>query len=484
MEAWQEELQPRVFWNYFLGLARIPRGSLNEAAAVRWVLEQARALGCEAEADAAGNVLIRKPAAPGREGAPGVALQAHVDMVCEQNEGTGHDFLEDPIRVVRDGDLLRAAGTTLGADDGVGVAAALAMLASREVRHGPLEVLVTVAEELGLVGAKRLAPGILRARYLLNLDSGKAGFLTIGCSGGLDSVAARQVGRVQARPGAAPYRIKVHGLRGGHSGGDIDKGRGNAIKILARALGSLGPEFGLELAALAGGDKRNAIPREAFATVFLDPAREAALRAALATLQEELRAELGAFDPGLALALEPAAPDRREVLEPRDARTVVAFLQAMPHGVIGHSPVLPGLVQTSTNLAAVATRPGEVEVILSHRSSVATAKAAVADRISALCQLAGFEHRRGEGYPGWQPDPDTVLARRVRAVHADLFGRPMEIRATHGGLECGIIGQGHPGLEMVSFGPDMWDNHTPDERLSISSTQDYLKLLAAVLEAL
>jgi dipeptidase D len=484
MESWLESLEPRALWEYFAGLSRIPRGSMDEAAAARWVRDQALALGCEAVQDEAGNVLVRKAAARGRESAPAVALQAHVDMVCEQNEGTGHDFRRDPIAVVRDGDLLRARGTTLGADDGIGVAAALAVLASREIQHGPLEVLVTVAEEIGLAGAKRLAPGTLRARYLLNLDSGKAGSLTIGCSGGLDSRALRTVARVPARPGAAACRIKVSGLRGGHSGGDIDKGRGNAIRILARALWSLGPAAGLELAALTGGDKRNAIPREASATVFLAPDRIPALGAALAGLQEDLRAELGALDPDLALALEPAGPGAGTVLAGPDAQAVVAFLQAVPHGMLAPSPVMPGLVQTSTNLATLATGPDTVAVAMTHRSSLASAKAAVADRIEALCGLAGFTLERGEGYPGWQPDPDSDLVRKVRAVHEALFGRPMAIRATHGGLECGLLGQGHPGLQMVSFGPDMWDNHTPAERVSISSTADYWKLLVAVLEAL
>ena len=484
METGLESLEPQALWRYFAELSRIPRGSLDEAAAARWVLDQARALGCEADQDEAGNVLIRKRAAPGREGAPGVALQAHVDMVCEQNEGTGHDFRRDPIALVRDGDLLRARGTTLGADDGIGVAASLAVLASREIQHGPLEVLVTVAEEVGLAGARRLAPGILRARYLLNLDTGKAGILTIGCSGGLDSGAVKTVARVPARPGASAFRIKVSGLRGGHSGGDIDKGRGNAIRILARALWSLGPGADLELSVLAGGDKRNAIPREASATVFLDARRAEDLGRALARLQEDLRAELGDLDPGVELALEPAGPGDGTVLAEPDARAVVAFLQAVPHGMLAPSPVMPGVVQTSTNLAALTTGAAHVEVALSHRSSLASAKAAVADGVEALCALAGFQFRRGEGYPGWQPDPEAPLVRKISAVHEALFGRPMGIRATHGGLECGLIGQGHPGLQMVSFGPDMWDNHTPDERVSISSTAEYWKLLTGILEAL
>ncbi|MGA2083768.1 MAG: aminoacyl-histidine dipeptidase [Holophaga sp.] len=484
MEDLLESLEPRVLWKYFLELSKIPRGSGNEAPAAAWVLEQARALGCEAEQDPAGNVLIRKGAAPGCEGAPVVALQSHVDMVCEKNEGTVHDFKADPIQVVRDGDLLRARGTTLGADNGIGVAASLAVLESRTLRHGPLEVLVTVGEEVGLAGARRLGQGILRAVCMLNLDGGRPGYLTIGCSGGMDSRAFRAVRRRPAGPGTAGYRIKVSGLKGGHSGVDVNKGRANAIQLLARALRSLGPRFDLELASLDGGGKRNAIPREAFAVVAMDPARETGLREALAALQGEVREAVDSFDPGIAFELGRADGAAREVFDPGDARAVVGFLCALAPGIVAMSPAIPGLVQTSTNLATVATDAEEVQVGFSHRSSVASDKAAAADRVAALCELAGFRFQLGGSYPGWRPDPGSPLVKRIIALHETLFGSPAQLRATHGGLECGIIGQGHPGLQMVSFGPDMWDNHTPDERVSISSVAGFWKLLAGVLEDL
>jgi len=486
MEHLLDSLEPRELWGPFLELSKIPRGTRNEAAAALWVADQGRRLGCEVTQDAIGNVLIRKRGFPGRERAPMVALQAHVDMVCEKNEGTAHDFLTDPIAVFRDGDLLRAEGTTLGADDGIGVAAALAVLESTDIRHGPLEVLITVGEEMGLTGAKGLQPGTLRAGLLLNLDSGHEGFLTVGCSGGLDSRALRRVRFQPPGAGKVPFRLKVAGLKGGHSGGEINQGRGNAIQILARVLWSLVPALGLEIASLSGGGKRNAIAREAFALLFLDPGQEVALRAGLERMEGDLRAGLGTFDPGLSLALDRAqgVPDLQGVMAAQDAGRVVGFLFTMMHGVIAQSPVMPGLVQTSTNLASVVTRPGEVEVGMSHRSSVASDKAAVADRVAALCELAGFEFLPGEGYPGWQPDPGTPLAQVVAGAHARVFGKAMQIRATHGGLECGIIGQGHPGLQMVSFGPAMWDIHTPDEHLSISSAAGFWKLLTTVLESL
>jgi dipeptidase D len=471
-------------WKHFLELSRIPRGSKHEAAAADWVADQARGMGCEVSRDAAGNVIIRKQASIGRETAKVTALQAHVDMVCEKNEGTVHDFLTDPIVVVREGDLIRAKGTTLGADDGIGVAAALAVLEDRTLVHGPLEVLITVDEETGLTGAAQLRPGTLKADYLLNLDTGKAGYLTIGCSGGLESRASRRVRRLPATPGKAGYRLKVSGLKGGHSGGQIDAGRGNAIRILARALWTLVPGFGLELVSLSGGNKRNAIPREAFAGFRMDPGREADLRAALVAMEADMRTALGSFDPGVGLALDAVDLGDAQVMDPQDARTVVNFLFTVMHGAVARSPVLSGLTQTSSNLAIVTTGAEGVEVCLSHRSSLESSKRAVADQVSALCELAGFEWSRDDGYPGWVPDPEAPLVRAVQAVHASVFGEPMVIKATHGGLECGLIGAGHPGMQMVSFGPDMWDNHTPDERVSIASVAGFWKLLTAVLEGL
>ncbi|HEY6107204.1 MAG TPA: M20/M25/M40 family metallo-hydrolase, partial [Anaeromyxobacteraceae bacterium] len=261
-------LDPQPLWRYFLELSSIPRGSKQEAAAAAWVMAQGRALGCEVEQDAVGNVLVRKPGSPGKEGRPAVALQCHVDMVCEKNEGTAHDFARDPIDVYLDGDHVRARGTTLGADDGIGVAAALAVLASKEIAHGPIEALFTVDEETGLTGAQALRHGWLHARYLLNLDSEREGELTIGCAGGVDTVASRRVARTAARIGRAPLRLKVSGLKGGHSGIDIAAGRANAIRLLGQALAALAPAHGLELVSVKGGNKRNAIPREAAAVVW------------------------------------------------------------------------------------------------------------------------------------------------------------------------------------------------------------------------
>lgn len=481
MNALLETLEPKAIWSYFLELSKIPRGSKAEAQAAAWVADQARALGCDVERDDVGNVIIRKPATPGREGRPTLCLQAHVDMVCEKNEDTVHDFLKDPIQVWMDGDLLRAKGTTLGADNGIGVAAALAVLASKDIAHGPIEALITIDEETGLTGANGLQPGRLKAKYLLNLDSEEEGFLTIGCAGGEDTIVTRRLTRVAPPSGAKAFRLKVFGLKGGHSGIDINAGRGNAIRLLAQALSFLKPDFSLALASIKGGNKRNAIPREASAQIFLAPAREADFRQALAAHEAHWRAALGAFDPGLHLALE--AGEASQAMAEADADALIQLLLAVPHGVEAMSPDIKGLVQTSTNLGVIDTREDEVEVNLLTRSSINASKSALSGRIAATCALGGFSSRVTGGYPGWKPEPKASLVQVVQDANQKAFGKPLEIMAIHAGLECGLIGEKYPGMEMVSFGPSMWDVHTPDEHVSVPSVGNFWKLLVTVLEA-
>lgn len=480
MTALLESLEPKTMWSYFLELSKIPRGSKNEAAAAAWVADQAKDLGCEVERDEVGNVIIRKKATPGKENRPTVCLQAHVDMVCEKNEGTDHDFTRDPIQVWKDGDLLRAKGTTLGADNGIGVSAALAVLASRDIAHGPIEALITIDEETGLTGANGLQPGRLKAKFLLNLDSEEEGFLTIGCAGGVDTIATRKLTRVAPPAGARAYRLKVFGLKGGHSGIDINAGRGNAIRILAQLLGFLKPGFGLALASIKGGNKRNAIPREASAILFLDPAKEQAFREALASHEAHWRAAFGAFDPGLHLALEPG--EAAQAMSPADADALINLLLALPHGVEAMSPDIKGLVQTSTNMGVIDTHDDVVEVNLLTRSSIDASKAALSERIAATCALGGFQSHTTGGYPGWKPEPDASLVRIVNDANQAVFGKPLEIMAIHAGLECGLIGEKYAGMEMVSFGPSMWDVHTPDEHVSVPSVGNFWKLLTSVLE--
>lgn len=479
MQNLLDTLEPKLLWNYFIQLSQIPRGSKHELEAAAWVAEQGRALGLEVEQDAVGNVLIRKPGTPGKEHLPAVAMQAHVDMVCEKNEDTAHDFMKDPIKLRMDGTLLRATGTTLGADNGIGVAAGLAVMASKDLAHPPVELLVTIDEETGLTGANNLQGGWMKAQYLLNLDSEEEGYLTIGCAGGVDTIATRKLSLSAPKNGTKPFRLKVFGLKGGHSGIDINGHRGNAIRLLAQVLFALNGKFAFELASLKGGNKRNAIPREAVAVLFLDPAQEAAFKAELAQHEAHWKAALGAFDPGLHMALEAGSAD--QVMSAADAQALIGLLLCSPHGVEAMSPDIQGLVQTSTNLGVVSTEGGKAEINFLTRSSIDPSKFALADRITALCAAVGFESELVGGYPGWKPEPNASLVKLVDGVQQELFGKPMHIMAIHAGLECGLIGEKYAGMEMVSIGPDMWDVHTPDEHVSVPSVANFWKLLTAVL---
>ncbi|MBS1874189.1 MAG: aminoacyl-histidine dipeptidase [Acidobacteria bacterium] len=467
-----DTLEPKAIFRHFAALAAIPRASGKEAAARAYVLEQASRLGLEAIQDSAGNVVIRKPASPGRESAPMAALQSHLDMVCEKNEGTAHDFDVDPIQLVVDGDWLKAAGTTLGADNGVGVASALAVLESADIAHGPLEFVFTIDEEVGLAGASDFTPGLLRSKYFLNLDGEEEGTLCIGCAGGLNTVARRTFALKPAGAGAA-WRVKVAGLAGGHSGIDIEKGRGNALRILGRVLEALGAE----IAEIHGGSKRNAIPREAWAVIV----SESELAGKIAALEAEVKAELGAFDPRVRIELQTA--DRpAQVLD--GGAAIARLLACQHHGVLAMSPDVPGLVQTSTNLATIDTVGGAVEIATSQRSAIEASKQAAGRMVSAIFHLAGFDTEQGGGYPGWKPEPESGIVKLSQAVHADVLGETPRLVAMHAGLECGVIGEKHSGMEMISFGPHIIDVHSPSERLKISSVAPFWKFLKALLERL
>jgi dipeptidase D len=344
-------------------------------------------------------------------------------------------------------------------------------------------VLITIDEETGLTGANEFNGGILHGKYFLNLDSEDEGVLTIGCAGGIDTSITRNLDFIAPALTKKAWRIKVQGLKGGHSGIDINRGRGNSISLLARILHGLIPRLELDLASIDGGNKRNAIPRESFAVVLADPAHEARLRSAVAAIEIELRNELGAFDPRLVLSLEPVdAPEK--VMSSVDTTAVIDFLFTAPHGVIAISPDIEDLVQTSTNLGVVETRDGKVTVNLLSRSSIDSSKMAVAESIAALADLAGMNCTHSGGYPGWKPEPDTFLVKTMTSLYERMYGKTMSVKALHAGLECGIIGEKYPGMEMVSIGPDMWDVHTPEEKVSISSVARFWEFLKAVIETI
>ncbi|MGA2359478.1 MAG: aminoacyl-histidine dipeptidase [Terriglobales bacterium] len=476
-------LQPEPIWKHFDRLAAIPRASTKEAAARDYVWVLATKLGLESVQDDAGNLVVRKPARPGREGAPMALLQGHLDMVCEKNEGTVHNFDADPIKAVRDGDWLKADGTTLGSDNGVGVAAALAVMESNDIAHGPLEFVFTIDEETGLTGASAFPGGLLKSKYFLNLDNEEMGTLCIGCSGGVKTTARRKVTLHPASAGSA-WRIKVSGLKGGHSGVDIHQGRGNALRIMGGVLQVLLDRLPIEIAQINGGSAQNAIPREAAALVVVaDPSRESELKSLVATAEAGYKADLGGFDSGLWVTLEKAERPGN-VLDATDAKQTVALLASLHHGVLAMSPDVAGLVQTSTNLATVNTTGDAVEIVTSQRSAIESSMLAAARMVATVSRLAGFEVEHGGKYPGWKPEPNSDIVRKLQEVHKKLFGEPAKLIAMHAGLECGVIGEKYPGMQMVSFGPTIVDPHSPNERVQISSVESFWNYLKLVLENL
>jgi dipeptidase D len=445
-------------------------------------MDEAIRLGLKATQDAAGNVVVSKPARLGRESAAPALLQGHLDMVCEKNEGTSFNFDTDGIRIVRDGDWLKADGTTLGSDNGVGVAAALAVMESTAIKHGPLEFVFTIDEETGLTGASEFAGGILKSKYFLNLDGEEKGTLCIGCAGGVLTKARRRL-QMQVPVATTAWRIKVSGLRGGHSGVDIHLGRGNAIRILGATLQAVIGELHVELGDLKGGSAQNAIPREAFAVIALEPGREDKLRQVVSRCEVEQRLDLGAFDPELTITVEKAELPLKVMAE-NDARRVVDLVASLHHGVLAMSPDVPGLVQNSTNLATLSLGDGLVEIVTSQRSAIESSKLAAASLVATACRLAGFETEHSGNYPGWKPEPGSEIVRKLQEVNKKLYGEPAKLVIMHAGLECGVIGEKYPGMQMVSFGPQIENPHSPNERVQISSVEPFWQYLCAVLEAI
>jgi dipeptidase D len=477
-----EGLEPKAVWKHFEAIAAIPRASKKEAAIREYVVGVAKRLGLDATVDPVGNVIVRKPARPGREKAPMAALQGHLDMVCEKNEGTAFDFDKDGIKLVRKGDWLHADGTTLGSDNGVGVASGLAIMESTDVNHGPLEFVFTIDEETGLTGASEFGSNVLKSKYFLNLDNEEKGTICIGCAGGINTKGHLKITRRAPKFGGAA-RIKVFGLKGGHSGVDIHQGRGNAVRILGRVLRTLIDKPGIEVAELKGGSAHNAIPREASAIVTFDPKSEAQVKSIVAGLQSDIRAELGEFDPELNITVESAAKPS-QVIDTADATKIADVLITLHHGVLAMSPDIPGLVQTSTNVATVTMDGDMVEIGTSQRSSIESSKNAIERIISTQFKMAGFEVTNGSGYPGWKPEPNSELVKTARAVHEKVLGNDPKLIAMHAGLECGVIGEKNPGMQMISFGPQIENPHSPNERCEIPSVESFYKYLKALLESI
>ncbi|MBS0356165.1 MAG: aminoacyl-histidine dipeptidase [Proteobacteria bacterium] len=472
-------LEPAAVWSHFATLCRIPRQSKAEDALRDHLLDWAQGRGLAAAVDGAGNLIIRKPASPGHEAAPGVVLQGHLDMVCQANADTPHDFARDAIRPRRDGGWLVADGTTLGADNGIGVALILAALEDKALIHGPLEALFTVDEEAGMGGAQGLAPGVLQGSLMLNLDTEDWGEFYLGCAGGADVNVHRPGHPARLPTGFICRRIRLGGLRGGHSGVNIHEERGNAIKLLVRVLRSLEADFPLRLASLQGGTARNALPREAQAVVALPTTQVAELEEALAGWQALLREELAGVDDGVSLHTGPATADM--LLAETEQAVWLASLHAAPHGVRRWSLAVPGVVETSNNLGVVSVSPTEGSANFMVRSLRDSGSTALAEEIVSLFALSATPAEISGHYPGWTPNPASPLLALCQAAYTREFGGESQVKVIHAGLECGIIGAKYPGLDTVSFGPTIRGAHAPGERVDIDSVGRAWQLFTAIL---
>jgi dipeptidase D len=478
-----DNLEPRLLWKHFDAVRQIPRPSKHEERAAEYVVTWARGRGLAAKRDKAGNVAVSVPATPGHEKAPTIVLQGHLDMVPEKNSDVAFDFLKDAIQVrIKDG-YLYATGTTLGSDNGIGVAAALAVAEDPSAVHGPLELLFTVDEETGLTGAMELEPTLLTGRTLINLDTEEDGALYIGCAGGADATSVFTLKRKPAPADGVTFRISVRGLRGGHSGVDIHENRGNALKFLARVLGAaLDAKINYSLASVSGGSKHNAIPREADAVVVVPKSRAGSLRRVFKETAKALRDEFGEIDPNQRLELnETALP--AQVWSRADRDRVVRAMLACPHGVLAMSRAVPGLVETSNNLAVMVDEGDALRVTTSSRSSVMPALKTTVKQVAAVFDLAGAEVTEHDGYPGWKPNMKSPILKQALDVYTREFGAAPNIKAIHAGLECGLIGDKIPGMDMVSMGPQIESPHSPDERVQIASVGKFYRLLCATLKA-
>ena len=476
-------LKPEGIWKHFEEICEIPHPSKHEQKMIEYVVNFAKSHNLEYEVDEVGNVVIRKPATPGFENKQGVILQGHLDMVPQANSDIKHDFEKDPIKPRIEGDWVKATGTTLGADNGIGVATSLAILESNNIQHGPIEAIFTVDEETGMTGAFGLKPGLLKGDILMNLDSEDEGELFIGCAGGTNANITFKFNKKPAPKKHNTYKIIVKGLKGGHSGCDIHLGRGNSNKLLFRFLKLAEQKYGIRLAKVEGGNLRNAIPREAYAVVMVPKDCVKDFEAGIKEYEVVIKKEFATVEPELAVLAEKAkAP--KNVFDKSTQKNLINAVFVCPNNVVRMSNDMPGLVETSTNLAIVKsddkTKTVEVKCLL--RSSVDSAKEALENKMSALFELAGAECTFDGQYPGWKPNPNSPILTVMVDLYEKLFGKKPEIKAIHAGLECGLIGGVFPNLDMISFGPTIRFPHSPDEQCSIETVQKFWDYLLETLK--
>ncbi len=474
------KLEPTIVWEIFDSITQVPRPSTKEEKIIAWLIAFAKEYNLDYKLDEVGNVVISRSASLGKETSVKITLQSHMDMVCEKDSDVEFNFEQDPIRTRIEDGWVRAMGTTLGADCGIGMAASLAALIDPELECGELEALFTVNEEIGLSGAKELKPGMITGGYLVNLDSEEEGEICIGCAGGIGTVATFSFSNQPAPKDYTYYRVDVAGLKGGHSGEDINKGRANANKLLARLLAIGESDFALKLSFMHGGNLRNAIPREAYG-VFGIPTRYIVdFAMAFSTFEEEIREEFAVEEPSLRLSIS-EMPQIDTVLDEATQRGVIGSLVGLPNGVIAMSKVMDNLVETSTNLASVRFNDNTIVVATSQRSSRESGKQYAKQMVESVFVLAGADVTHSEGYPGWTPNPESKILEILSGCYQKQYGEKPVIRAMHAGLECGLFLENYPDLDMVSFGPTMSGVHSPDERLNIESVGRFWKLLKTLL---
>jgi len=477
-----KNLEPKIFWEIFDAITKVPRPSKKEGKIREWLVNFAKENGLNCKVDETGNVLVSCPATPGREDRETLVMQAHMDMVCEKNSDIEHDFENDPLDTYIDGDWVTANGTTLGADDGAGMALSLAAMLDKSYEHGPLEFLCTYDEETGMTGANLLSEGFMNGKLLLNLDSDLENQIFIGCAGGMDTVATWKYAAIPAPQGLYYAKVHVSGLLGGHSGGDIHLGRGNANKILARFLTT---QSDLQVAEIHGGNLRNAIAREAYAIIGMPMGRKDQLVAELNQFAAMVEVEVAGVEPGFKMTIE-TVDTPSTVIEPGVVDNLLKGLIGCPHGVIGMSHSMPGLVETSTNLASVKMNHEtcEIRVETSQRSSVESQKRMIAQMVKTVFLMANAEVKQGDGYPGWAPNPNSRMVKITEAAYRKVFGSEPETTAIHAGLETGLFLTKYPWLDMVSVGPTMLAIHSPEERLSISSVAKFWPYVKEIISSI
>ena len=474
------ELKPASVFHYFEEICKVPRPSKKEEKIIAYLMKFAEEQGLEAKKDDAGNILMKKPATPGKENLKTVILQSHIDMVCEKNSDSTHDFLNDPIETYIDGEWLKAKGTTLGADNGIGMAAQLAVLAANDIEHGPIECLFTVDEETGLTGAFALKEGFMDGDILINLDSEDEGELFIGCAGGANTTAEFAYEEIDAPQDYFFFQVAIKGLTGGHSGDDISKNRANANKLLNRFLSQLAAKYDFYLCEIDGGNLHNAIPREACALCAVPMKHKEDVRIDMNIYTAEIENEFSVTEPNLRTELGSESPCAKAI----DRDTVARLLKsvyAVHHGVFAWSQDMPGLVETSSNLASIKMVDGKIKIVTSQRSSILSSRKDMSEMVRSAFQLGGAEVKTSDGYPGWKPNPSSPILKVAMESYKKLFGVEPKVKAIHAGLECGLFLEKYPHLDMFSTGPTLRGVHSPDERMHIPAVDKFWKHLLDVL---